>query len=467
MGAARVVGVDVTKPTNELKSTGPISVLARAFNIMQQNMQRDTIPLDGFVAPHDNDVSIGPAFPENPLPLIASGKRAAARDIPSLAPSTRHPKWELADPPKSFTAIRFESPDPALLALGVEAFGSIVGQPYDPDAIARAADRLFATGLFEGVWTRTAPNADSVLLVRLDAPPPLSIALAAYYENDRGGLAWAAADRYSHLGLRPLILSATASVGSLERFGSLESKLWAPAFPTFAFSSGVYVQERSERFFDDNTRTTLDVTRGGAWIGVELPYLLSNRLISFGGRTEWINVEDGEEGWSYGPLLRFASTAKLTRVVGAPLLLELEHRFGEIPYSRAAGTASITIGNSRGPQFAPIADVRVVSNRAPIDVIPALGDEHAVPGLRWGELRGRSRAVVGADAAFPLIGGFVIARARTGTVAHDPADWSSSRWTTGFLLGVCWPTPLGSVNAGYGIATEGSGRFDVSIGRPF
>src|SRR5262249_10327602 len=155
------------------------------------------------------------------------------------------------------------------------------------------------------------------------------------------------------------------------------------------------------------------------------------------------------------------------RVVGVPLLLELEHRWGEIRYSRAAGTASFTIGNSRGPQLAPVADVRIVSNHAPIDVIPALGDEHAVPGLRWGQLRGRARAVLGADVAFPALRGFLIARARTGTVAHDPADWDSSQWTAGFLLGACWPTPLGSVNAGYGVATRGGSRLDVSIGRAF
>src|SRR5262249_42791313 len=160
-------------------------------------------------------------------------------------------------------------------------------------------------------------------------------ALGAYYENDRGGIAWGAMDRYTRLGSRPLVLSATGSAGALERFASVESKLWAPSFPTFALSNGFYLQERSERFFDDNTRTTLDVLRGGTWIAVELPYLLTNRLISFGARTEWINVEDGLDGWSYGPMLHFASTAKLNRVVGVPLLLELEHRWGAVRYSRA------------------------------------------------------------------------------------------------------------------------------------
>jgi hypothetical protein len=101
-------------------------------------------------------------------------------------------------------------------------------------------------------------------------------------------------------------------------------------------------------------------------------------------------------------------------------------------------------------------------------VHPALGDQHAVPGLRWSEGRGRARAVLGIDAAHPApMGGFVRLRVRSGAVADEPARWDSARWVTGAQLGGVWRIPLGSLEVGYGHATIGDGRFDVSIGRAF
>ena len=74
---------------------------------------------------------------------------------------------------------------------------------------------------------------------------------------------------------------------------------------------------------------------------------------------------------------------------------------------------------------------------------------------------------MGADAAHPVGGGFLRIRARTGTITDELADWKRTRWTTGAQLGLVWPTPLGLLEAGYGHATIGDGRFDISIGRSF
>jgi NTE family protein len=58
LGAARIVGVDVNMPPAEMGSTAPLAVLNRSISLMQQNMQRDTAPLDGLIRPlHSTDSS--------------------------------------------------------------------------------------------------------------------------------------------------------------------------------------------------------------------------------------------------------------------------------------------------------------------------------------------------------------------------------------------------------------------------
>ncbi|MBW3553746.1 MAG: hypothetical protein KY466_09550 [Gemmatimonadetes bacterium] len=82
--------------------------------------------------------------------------------------------------------------------------------------------------------------------------------------------------------------------------------------------------------------------------------------------------------------------------------------------------------------------------------------------------RGRARAVAGLDLAVSApLSGFARLRVRSGAVADGPEGWERARWVTGGLLGAIWRTPLGVVEAGYGHATTGDGRVDVSIGRSF
>jgi outer membrane protein assembly factor BamA len=357
-------------------------------------------------------------------------------------------------------------PDPALRAMA-RAFRPVLNRAYDPNAVAVAIDKLFSTGLFEGVWPRTASSSDSTLFVRLDAPAHSSLSVGAFYENDRGGYAWANLERRTHLGSHSLVLAAAGSAGGIERWATVSSQLRFAAAPLLAWSMGPHVLETSSRIFVDDGHTTIETVRAGGWMAFELPHLLRNYLLSASAHVENVNVEDGVQGSSYGPLFRFASLPKPSSRVGAPLLLELEQRWGSVGYSRLGATASFTLGRSHGVQVAPVIDVRIVSHDAPIDVQPALGDEHAVPGLRWGEFRGDARFVAGAAAGVPIGSGFLRLRIASGVVADDPNDWGSARWTSGAQLALLWSTQFGDLEAGYGIATRGDGRFDVSIGRRF
>ena len=466
LGAARIVGVDVNMPPAEMGSTAPLAVLNRSISLMQQNMQRDTAPLDGLIRPRDEDLFVGPSFPDNPLPLIESGRRAAQHDLPSLHPS-KHATRTLPPPPGPFTVLNLDAPDPALRAMAQRAFRPLLNRAYDPNAVAVAIDKLFSTGLFEGVWPRTASSSDSTLFVRLDAPAHSSLSAGAFYENDRGGNAWASLERRTNLGTQSLVLGAAGSAGGVERWAMLSAQVRFAAVPLLAWSMGPHALETSSRIFEDDIRITVETVRLGGWMSWEFPHLLRSYLLSASAHVENINVEDGEQGSSYGPMIRFVSLTRASSRVGEPLLLELEQRWGSVGYGRLGATASFTFGRSGGVQVAPLIDVRIVSHDAPIDVRPALGDAHAVPGLRWGELRGHARLVAGTAAGVPVGSGFLRLRVASGVTGGDPNDWGSARWTSGAQLALLWSTQIGDLEAGYGIATRGDGRFDVSIGRRF
>ncbi|MDP9349876.1 MAG: hypothetical protein M3P24_12170, partial [Gemmatimonadota bacterium] len=98
-----------------------------------------------------------------------------------------------------------------------------------------------------------------------------------------------------------------------------------------------------------------------------------------------------------------------------------------------------------------------------------LGDEHAVPGFRWGQERGNARMVTGVDAAYRLpIGVLARTRLRVGAVGDGLGDLGGSgRWVTGLELGALWSTPFGALSAGAGINTGGGRLLVLSVGPQF
>jgi predicted acylesterase/phospholipase RssA len=470
LGATSIIAVDVSRSPQEITSLQPLSVAQRALNLMQQNLQPDPLPPDILVLPVIDAGSVGPGFPDDPVPVIEVGTEAARRDLPSVRTIENGRERPLPPAPERFSALRIEAPDSALAALGRQVFGSLAPGPYDASAVLVAIDRLYSTGLLTGVWPHVVeaetPGGDPLLVVRLDAAAGPSLSVGAGYENDRGGRAWLALERYSPIGRRPAVLTAAASTDGLERWAALSVR-FALARPSLAWSLGGHMQENSVRTFGDDTRTTVEVLRAGGWLGVEFPHLLRERVITLTGRAEWLEPEDAAGGASLGPLLRLTSLPSQAAVVGVPLLLEAESRWGDHRYWRAAFSGSRVL-EWRALQAAALIDLRAVSDEAPSDVRPALGDQHAVPGLRWGEVRGRARAVVGIDVALPTpLGGLARLRLRGGAVADEPEDWQDARWIGGLQIGGVWRIPLGVLEAGYGHATIGDGRFDVSIGRTF
>ena len=206
----------------------------------------------------------------------------------------------------------------------------------------------------------------------------------------------------------------------------------------------------------------------GGWAGFDFQQLLAQRVASAIVRAEHINIEDGEDGFSVGPYLRLAAPQAEAPVVGMPLQLEAEARWGGVAYRRigARGSLATRLG---ALQLAGIADAAIASETAPPDALPALGDEHAVPGYHWGEGRAPALAVTGVDLAYPTpLGGYTRARFRLARTADQFSEMRElGAWATGAELGLFWSTPFGAVELAFGANGEGGRRLSLDVGPRF
>ena len=469
IGAARVIAIDVSWPTPEIESQAPFAVIGRAIDLMQERTQNDPVAPDVLIKPEVAGPGSGAQFPNDPAPLFALGYDAAIEALSDSPPD--RPRSERPQPaaPDSFSALVVEAPDSALAALARTVLRGVAPGPYDENAVLDAVDRLYDSGLFEGVWPRVeeVPGAAPRLVLLLEASPGISVSAAAAYDNDRGGRAWGSLDFYRAFFGRPAVWGGAVSLGGIDRWGEVSMRVHPRSRPSLTWSVGGYVRDADVRIFGDNVIETRQVMRPGAWLSLEMPLLLRDRVTSAAFRGEWIESELGEDGWSYGPIVRFESVDADVRVVGVPLLAEAERRWGDVQYTRAALAASW--GTALGPLLvAPLVDAAaVLSSDAPADVYPSLGDQGVIPGLRWGEERGAARVAAGVDFAVPLLGGYARLRTRVGTSAPRLDDLDDTTRHAGGRIGGLWLTPLGAVDVGVGANTRGDVRFEVLLGRNF
>lgn len=481
LGADRVTAVDVIRPPPEIEELDPLSTGLRGLRLLIQNAVPPGSAPDRLILPRIPAEVSEAVFPRNARPLLDAGLEAALREGGPARAGPPLPR-PLPPPPESIGTPVVRSSDPGLTRLVRHAFHTVAPGGYDPEAVARAVDRLYATGLVTGVWPSLDPDtaqdprgpdvasqmAAPRMRIQAEAVERSTVLGAVGYDNDRGGRAWASFTHRPYVAA-PAELGVAGSVHRLERWASVHARrypLWAIPL---AWSVGAHYRESVvRRFRGDAVAGETEVHRAGGWAGAELRRLDPEAVLVAVIRAEHVDVEGGRAGAAVGPLLRFAATPPPTRVVGLPLLLEAEARSGGLDYGRARASGSVR--GARGALLlAAVADLSVASNGAPPDVLPALGDEGLVPGLRWGERRARARAVVGGDIAWPIpFEGFVRVRARAGFAADDlDALGRSGAWTTGVEAGAIWTTPLGPLRAAVGANTEGRWRFDLSVGPEF
>jgi len=467
-GARYVVASDVIRPSPEIEDFSAPAVALRGLRLTLRNTLPDTVA-DVLVMPDIPSHISEALFPRDPTPLYRAGLEAVRRDAAGrLSLSGGSPPRAPLPQPESLVALGIETADDGIAALARRLFRDAAPARYDTARVLRAVDRLYETGLVDGVWPRVERVAAAddgaggagELVVRVDPVARTSVVGAAGYDNDRGGRIWASVSTRAGA-TEPFVFGVTGSLGSLERWAAASLRVHPPATAPLAWSAGAHHVSNDIRVPGGE----LAVRRTGGWLGAEVLRLRPSLALAAIATAEHVARDDGEDGASYGPLLRIEGVSPLTRLVGAAPLLELEARAGDVSYRRVRARAAAQTERGRW-SLAALMDITSASSDAPVDVLPALGDEWLIPGMRWGEERGDTRVVVGADVAHPIVlEGAARLRLRAGASAGDvDAFRESDAWALGAALELLWATPLGPIMGGVGTNTRGEWRLEVNVG---
>ena len=459
-GGRRIVAVDALRPPPRVDG-GPLRVALRSFRLTLKNARPQTPPADVTIVPSLNPDFFAAIFLRDPLPLIEAGRQAALEQSPTFEGGASMPA--ATGTPTRFGSLRVESNDSSLVPLAERIFRSLAPGPWDPGAVMRAVDRLYATGFVSGVWPSVEGPADAATLVVLaEGRPPSLVSLTAGYDTDRGFGGWAGWSRR---------IEGTSEIAMTVRAGAIETGASA-AFthtldaPLMLRVGAAWDRYRVRRFEGDVAPGDHDIRRAGGSVGLQWGGVVQPLEVVTAFEAERIETR-ALDGLSFGPRLRILRDDAHARVVGTPARLDVEWRFGDIAYYRFGLAGSID--RASGPFLASVlADLSSAGGDPPEDVTPALGDDHVMPGLRWGRDRDRVRALTGIDLAVATpLEAFVRMRLRAGAVARSVNKLDRVRWLGGADAGIVWWTPLGRFSVDAGLTTRGDWRIGVDIGPLF
>jgi hypothetical protein len=463
-----VVAVDVSRPPLEVRRTDPAALGGRSIGLLMRNALRDTLPPEVLIKPLIDPDYPGTLFPSDPRFLIGYGLLAAARA--RVQPAAGPPRTRLTrPPPPRIERLEVATDDDALAELGRRALRDVVPGPYRPEEVLAAVDRLYATGLFGGVWPRVERDAggEDVLVLLLEPLPRFALHGAAGYDNDRSARVWAVLDARASLLGAPLSRRLGAGTDGLQRWWDASLQIHLPSAPGVALGVGAHHRERDVPFFADTLPGNPEVRHSGGWVGLRHRRAFPQWSTQLLFQVEHVDVEQGVEGTSWGPLLRVSATTG-GGLVGVPFTVEAELRRGVLDYATAAARGSLPLRLGRA-RAALVVDAAVAFEDPPPDALPSLGDRRGMPGLRWGELRARGRALGGLDLAWPLLGSsWARFRLRGGAAADRWEELEDGdHWMAGAALEGIWATPVGPLGVGWGINTNGKHRIDATIGSVF
>ncbi len=465
LGARRVIASDIIQPSVKPLGEDAMVVATRSLDFMTVHARPPSKPPDILLLPRVDPTASPIVYPSDPGPFVRAGADAVASSGFHAAsrPRGRRPEARL---PAGLERLVVSAPTPLLAGLVRRGLRRSAPGPFDAQTILARVDRLYATGLFDGVWVSVEDSLFAegrgvpALVARADAPAPLSLLGAFGYDNDRGGRLWLSMRRRLGLSGSPIELALEGSVNGIEKSATFSLRLPTVSGPSLAWAAGGELSKVHARSFGD-------VERGGGWLGLEARTIDPAVFASLAMRAERVRPEFGPVGVSFGPSLRVEAVSPLVEVVGLPLLLEAESRFGDFEYWRIKAQVARPFGRAR-LRIAPLVAFEAVTTGAPIDVSPALGDANLVPALTWGEHRGRARAVGGVDLSIVIPRRTtLVLRTRSGWIGKRVALGDEDRWIAGAGLSSLWWLPLGRIEAGFEAGTLGNRRLSVRVGAEF
>lgn len=483
LGGSPIIAADVFRPPARLQTVDAISVARRSIELVTVRARIEPVDPDVLILP-GVDPALAPfVYPVDPTPVIQAGLNSTLAALDADSSSTPRPDRSLPPEPESLGALLIEdsgssqAPRSELNAFLARAFRRAAPGGYLPERILDRVERLYATGLFDGIWPSVEDSAGlsaPILKVRAESHGPASLAGALGYDNDRGGRIWASLRRLDAMGALPVEVALEGCANGIDAWGSVSARLTTLALGASAWTTGAHFGEKEVRFAGTPADPgDLEVQRAGSWLGFETRWLHPEIHTTVALRAEEIHSDFGPDGGSYGPWFRVSGIAPLVQVVGVTPSLEGEARFGDVEYRlvRAQGSLERRLGPFPA---AVVADAAAVSRRAPLDQAPSMGGESAIPGLRDGERRGRARLVAGFDIAStaPFKATLRI-RARGGVIADETRAERGilysreALWLAGARASALWWTPFGRIEVGGEASTLGDRRVVVALGPDF
>jgi hypothetical protein len=474
---------DVLHPPPRLQSVDALSVARRSIELLTLRARIEPVVPDVLILP-GVDAGLAPfVYPIDPAPVIRAGLNSTLAVLGSDSAFPPPANRSLPSAPDSLGGLFIEdsgssqAPRSELNAFLARAFRGSAPGPYRRDRILNRVARLYATGLFDGIWPSVEDSAGlsaPILKVRGESRGPTSVSGALGYDNDRGGRAWGSLRRLDAIGASPVEVALEGGANGIDAWGSVSARLTTLALGASAWTTGAHFAERKVRFTGILTAPgDVEVQRAGSWLGFETRWLRPNIHTSLAVRAEEIHSDFGLDGGSYGPGFRISGIGPLLQDVGVVPALEGEARFGDVEYRWLHAQASLA--RPLGPfATAVVADGAVVSRGAPLDLAPNMGGESGIPGLRDGQRRGRARLVAGLDLATTApFKATLRVRARAGVIADEThiergTSYSpEALWMGGVRLSTLWWTPFGRIEVGGEGSTLGDRRFVVALGPEF
>lgn len=466
LGADRVVAVDVVLPPPDIQSTGPVDLAGRAVRLLLRNAGPEAAPPTVLLVPPIDPGYSSATFPRDAAPLLMAGLSAAGTVPPGALPEGGPGRRPALPLPDVLTGLVVAAPGPVTEAFVRTTLADALDAPFEPSRVLEGVDALYATGLFSGVWPHV--DARERLVVSAELVPAASLLGGAGYHSERGLRGWVAFNRRHILAGAHAELELALSASPQERFATAAVRRLFPRRAGWALAAEAHALERDVRHLARGlVRGEGSVRRLGGWLGVEGRAIAPDLVATLGAVVEEVD-HTAEDGVSAGVRAQLAATPPLTQVVGTPAGITLEGRAGELPYGQAEATGALT-GRRGRVLLAVFASGAAVTADAPLDVWPTLGDGLPVPGLRWGEGRGRTRLVLGADAAVPFVlEGHLRLRLLGAHLGGSLAEPGLELERLGGLqLAGIWPTPLGPVELAAGANTARRWRVEVGVGPRF